>query len=94
MIEMKDAMEIAKNFIIEVSGNKGEFRLEEVYLDEKKKTWQVTYSFLESRPFQSLLQELAKAEDRRVYRTIQIDNGTGNVIGMKAGLSSGQNVVA
>lgn len=37
MIEMKDAMEIAKNFIIEVSGNKGEFRLEEVYLDEKKK---------------------------------------------------------
>jgi len=94
MLEMNDAMEVAKNFIIEVSGQKGNFRLEEAYLDDKKKNWHITYSFSEPRPFSSLLEEFAKMEDRRVYRTIQIDNKTGNVVGMKAGFSSSQNIAA
>lgn len=94
MIEMKEAMEIAKNFINEVSGRKEGFRLEEAYPDEKKKYWQITYSFIEPLSISSLLQEAAQLNGRRVYRTIQIDNKTGDVIGMKAGFSSNQSAIA
>lgn len=88
MIEMSEAMETAKKFIISVSGIKQGFHLEEAYLYENENIWRVTYSFFQKNEPLNALQELAGIEGRRVYRTIEIDNEKGEIIGMKAGFGS------
>lgn len=88
MITLPEAMDIAKNFIISYGGNKQGFHLEEAYLNEEKNVWRVTYSFLQKNDPMNTLQELAGIEGRRVYRTVEIENEAGEVIGMKAGFGS------
>ena len=88
MIEMKKAMEIAKNFIISFSGAKTGLHLEEAYLYNDENIWRVTYSFFEKNHPLNELQELAGITGRRTYRTIEIDNENAEVIGMKAGFAT------
>lgn len=84
MIDLKEAMKIAKNFIIAESGDKHGFRLEEVYLDEDNKTWKVTYSFFQKINPLNQLQAALGLEERRVYRTVEVDRKKGEIIGMRA----------
>ncbi len=88
MIEIKEAMKIAKDFIDNYGGKKEGFHLEEAYLNKEENTWKVTYSFFQKNHPLNALQELAGIEGRRVYRTIEIDNKNGEVVGMKAGFGS------
>lgn len=94
MIKMQEAMEIAKNFITNYGGRKQGFLLEEAYLSEEKKTWKITYSFFQKTDALNALQEMAGIEGRRVYRTVEIDNESGEVVSMKAGFGSNLGAIA
>jgi hypothetical protein len=84
MIELSEARKIAKDFIIDASGVRDSFRLEEVYLDETNKIWKVTYSFFQKINPLNQLQFALGLEERRVYRTVEVDSKKGEVIGMRA----------
>lgn len=45
MIGLKEAMEIAKKFIVDVNGEQENFLLEEISLSPDGKKWEVTYSY-------------------------------------------------
>jgi hypothetical protein len=97
MVKMQEAMNIAKEFIKNYGGHKTEFLLEEAFLYEDKGIWKVTYSFLDRNDHLSTLIESFggyNKENRRIYRTVEIDNANGEVIGMKAGFSSNSGVTA
>lgn len=82
MIELKEALNIAKQFIIEMSGEKSDFQIEEVALSDDKKNWQVTYSYSEKIENPNSLQSALGLEKRRLYKRIVIDAENKDVIGM------------
>lgn len=88
MISLEEAMEIAKKFITNVSGQKQGFHLEEAYLDYDSNVWKVTYSFFQKNDELNDLQYAARIQGRRIYRTVEIDNDKKQILGMKAGFSS------
>ncbi len=100
MVKMQVAMNTAKNFIRNYSGHKTGFLLEEAFLSEEKGIWKITYSFFDRNdPLGELLEAVSNTDlqykkNRRIYRTVEISNEDGEVIGMKAGFSSNSGVAA
>lgn len=99
MIELDEALRIAKEFIQNVSRTDGKWQLEEVILENDKNIWSVTYSFWRENDVVSSM--IAKGivpslmlEGRRVYRTVKINAENSQVISMKAGFSERQTELA
>lgn len=45
MIDLKEPIEKAKQFIVELNGEPDNFQVEEVFLSESRKSWFVTLSY-------------------------------------------------
>ncbi len=87
MIELKQAIERAKKFIIEMNGEQEDLQLEYVKHFESNNIWRVTYSFWrgESPPPNQLQAALGITRSGRVYRTIDIKDDNGEVVSMQMG---------
>ncbi len=82
MIDLKEAIERAKQFIVELNGEPEEFQVEEVILSEDKKNWLVTVSYYKKIQFPNELQKTLGLENQRAYKKVVIDSENENVIGM------------
>jgi hypothetical protein len=94
MIDVKQAVTAAKAYVSELfpSGEALDLRLEEVEHSQETNRWEVTLSFLMKRPLPEGLRGpmidiavasvLAQPYDR-VYKTIGVEDQTGEVISMK-----------
>ena len=82
MIGLKEAMEIAKNFIVEMNGEQENFQLEEITLSNDKKNWEVTYSYNKKIANPNQLQVALGFKAYRAYKRIVIDGETNEVVGM------------
>lgn len=82
MIELKEAMQIAKDFIIEMNGEKEDFQLEEVTLSNNGKNWEVTYSYNKKIDNPNQLQAALGFLAKRAYKRIVINRESKEVIGM------------
>ncbi len=87
MIELKDAVEKAKNFIIEFFGESQRIQVEAFTLSDDKKSWNITYSFWRKFEPVTQLQSILGITGSKIYKTIEIDIESGNVIGMRAGIA-------
>ncbi len=86
MIELRQAIEIAKKFIIEMNGEQEDLQLEYVRHLESDNTWRATYSFLRDESTPNQLQAvLGITRNGRIYRTIDIEDENGEVVGMQMG---------
>jgi hypothetical protein len=85
MIEIKDAIEKAENFITDFFNNPERIQLEAFGMSDDGKSWNITYSFwLKAEPINQL-QTVLGITGNKVYKTIKIDAEKGDVIGMKVG---------
>lgn len=82
MIDLKEAIERAKQFIVELNGETEQVQVEEVILSEDKQNWLVTVSYYKKIDSPNELQKTLGLEVRRVYKRIVIDNKTEEIIGM------------
>lgn len=82
MLDLKEAMEIAKKFIIDVNGDQENFLLEEISLSTDKKKWEVVYSYSRKQLPRNELQEVLGLEGLKTYKKVVIDNETREVLGM------------
>ncbi len=82
MIQLKEAIEKAKQFITELNGNLDRFQIEEVILSEDKMKWSVTVSYFRRIQTPNELQKTLGLESERVYKRVVIDSENDNVIGM------------
>jgi hypothetical protein len=82
MIDLKEAIERAKQFIIELNGEPEEFQVEEVMLSDDRKNWLVTISYYKKLQSPNELQKTLGLENQRAYKRVVIDNETENVIGL------------
>ncbi len=85
MIDLKEAIEQAKQFIVELNGEPEEFQVEEAVLSEDKKNWHITVSFYKSIDSPNQLQKALGLENRRKYKSVVIDNKTQEIIGLVDG---------
>ena len=86
MIELRQAIEIAKKFIIEMNGEQEDLQLEYVRYLKSNNIWRVTYSFLRDESTPNQLQAvLGITRNGRIYRTIDIEDENGEVVGMQMG---------
>ena len=85
MIQINDAIEKAKNSIIEIFAKPEKIQVEAFGLSEDKKSWNVTYSFWQKSEPVSQLQLVLGITESKVYKTIEIDAESGEIIGMKIG---------
>jgi hypothetical protein len=82
MIDLKEAIERAKQFIIELNGEPEQFQVEEIILSEDKKNWLVTVSYFKKIQSPNELQKTLGFEGQRVYKRVVIDNKTEEIVGM------------
>lgn len=82
MVELKEAMEIAKKFIIEVNGDQKNFVLEEISLSQDKKSWEVIYSYDRDQTPRNEKQKVIGLDGLKTYKKIVIDSQTDEVTGM------------
>ena len=82
MIDLKEAIERAKQFIIELNGETEQFQVEEVLLSEDKKNWFVTISYYKKIQSPNELQKTLGLESQRAYKRVVIDSENENVVGM------------
>lgn len=82
MINLKEAMNIAKNFIIDINGEQEALQLEEIILSSDEERWEVTYSYSKKLETPNQLQAALGLDRTKSYKRIVIDNKTGNVVGM------------
>jgi hypothetical protein len=82
MIDLKEAIERAKQFIVELNGEPEQFQVEEVILSEDKQNWLVTVSYYKKIDSPNELQKTLGLESRRVYKRIVIDNKTEEIVGL------------
>jgi hypothetical protein len=82
MIDLKEAMEIAKKFIIDVNGDQENFLLEEISLSNDKARWEVVYSYSRKQLPRNELQEILGLEGLKTYKKVVIDNETKDVLGL------------
>jgi hypothetical protein len=87
MIELKEAVEKAKDFIADFFDKPEKIQVEAFSLSEDKKSWNVTYSFWRKADSSNQLQTILGITGSKIYKTIQIDTEKGEVIGMKAGIA-------
>lgn len=82
MIDLKEAIERAKQFIVELNGETEQFQVEEVLLSEDKKNWFVTVSYYKKIQSPNELQKTLGLESQRAYKRVVIDSENENVVGM------------
>lgn len=82
MVELKEAIESAKKFIVELNGESEQFQVEEVFLSDNKDKWFVTLSYLKRNDSPNSLQKALGLESLRTYKRVVIDNNTKDVIGI------------
>ncbi len=82
MIGLTAAMEIAKNFIVEMNGQQENFQLEEILLSNDKQTWEVTYSYDKKIENPNQLQLALGLEKRKAYKRVVINSESKEVVGM------------
>lgn len=80
MIDLKEATEIAKNFITEQE-QLDDIHLETVLLSPDKERWQVVFSYSQRLESINDLQKLLGIKDRKFYKKVIIDNETKEIIG-------------
>lgn len=81
MIDLKEAIAIAKNFIIEMDGEKDDFHLESAVLSLDKESWQVTYSYKRKLENLNDLQKILGVKERKFYKKVIIDSKDKKIIG-------------
>lgn len=84
MIELKDAVKKAKDFIVDLYGEPEKIQVEAFNLSDDKKSWNVTYSFWRKAETINQLQSMLGITGSKIYKIIEIDVESGEVIGMKA----------
>jgi len=82
MIELTEAMKIAKDFIIDMNGQQENFQLEEIFLSNDKNTWEVTYSYDKKIENPNQLQVILGVDKRKAYKRVLIDNESKEIVGM------------
>jgi len=82
MIDLKEAIERAKQFIVELNGESEQFQVEEVFLSEDRKSWLVTLSYYKKIDSPNSLQKALGLENLRTYKRVVIDNETEDIIGV------------
>lgn len=82
MIELKDAMKIAKEFIIEINGEQEDFQLEEITMSNDKRNYEVTYSYNKKIDNPNQLQLALGLDARKAYKRVVIDRESKEVVGM------------
>jgi hypothetical protein len=82
MVDLKEAMEIAKKFIIEVNGEQDNLLLEEIALSTDKKTCEVVYSYSRKQAPPNELREVLGLGGPRMYKKVVIDRESKEVLGM------------
>lgn len=82
MIDLREAIEKAKQFIAELNGEPEQFQVEEISLSEDKKKWLVTVSYDKKINSPNELQKTLGLETQRAYKRVVIDNENENVVGM------------
>ena len=87
MIEIKDAVKKAKDFIVELYGEPEKIQIEAFNRSDDKKSWNVTYSFWRKAEPINQLQRALGITGSKVYKTIEIDAEKGDVIGMRVGIA-------
>jgi len=87
MIELKETVEKAKDFIADFFDKPEKIQVEAFSLSEDKKSWNVTYSFWRKAESSNQLQTILGITGSKIYKTIQIDTEKGEVIGMKVGIA-------
>ncbi len=85
MIDLKEATEIAKKFIIEMEGDQEGFHLESVLLTSDKKSWQVIYSYKKKIENLNELQRIMGLKERKIYKKVVISNEDKKIIGYSDG---------
>ncbi len=85
-MDLKEAIEKAKQFIIELNGEQEKLQLEAAYLSRASNSWNVTYSSWRKEQLPNQLQQTLGITSRKVYKTIEIDADSGDVIGIRMGL--------
>lgn len=80
-MDLQEAAEIAKKFIIEMNGEQKDLQLVAVVRSPDTKRWEATYSF--SKKLESLnnLQKALGFDQRRVFKKVVIDNENKEIIG-------------
>lgn len=82
MIELKQAMSLAKEFIIDVTPEVRNLQPEEVLLTDDKKRIEVVYSFNKKISEPDSLQKALGLERPRRFKKVVLDRGSGEVLGM------------
>lgn len=82
MIELKQAIEIGKDFIGEAIGEVENLQLEEISLSSDKAIAEVVYSFNKKFVSPNSLQKALGLEGLRNLKKIVIDSKSGEVLGM------------
>jgi len=86
MIDVKDSIKKAKNFIIDMYSDEkiSQLMLEEVDISDDKKFWLITLGFNIKKPIINLMDTISGNQEKiRVYKIIKIDSLSGDVISMK-----------
>lgn len=79
---LRKAIEIAKGFVSEISGEPENLQLEEVSISEDKKKTEVVLSFDKKIKDPNSLQKALGLEGLRNVKKIIVENSTGEVLGM------------
>ena len=86
MIQIKEAIEKAKNSVNDIFGEPEKLQIEAFTLSEDKSSWNIMYSFWQKSEPVSQLQTVLGITGKRVYKTLEIDAESGDLIGMKVGM--------
>lgn len=81
MIDLKEATEIAKEFISEIDGNYSDIHLESVLLSADRKSWEVAYSYSKKLEEPNELQKMLGFYKRKFYKKVIIDSENKQIIG-------------
>jgi len=84
MVEIKQAVSIAKDFVTNLNAELGDLNdlaLEEISQTEDGRYWLVTMGFSRQKPSPSKL--LPSYQMERVYKTIKVDKETGEPVAMQ-----------
>jgi hypothetical protein len=82
MIDLKEAIERAKQFIAELNGEPEQFQVEEIMLSEDKKNWLVTVSYFKKIKSPNELQKTLGLEGQIAYKRVVVDSENENIVGM------------
>lgn len=82
MIDLKEAIERAKEFIVEMNGQPENLQIEEVTLSSDGRSWSVTLSYFKRIQTPNELQTALGLEGTRTYKRVVIDSEDKKIIGM------------